>query len=526
MMDELVPRNEGMEVLDVLDAALERVLAGESVAGVLAQYPEQAQELEGLLMAVQSVGSLSPVKMPAAGQQQSDRHAFLEQVRQLQSSSQSDDSLLRQLVARLRLPGVFRPAGTRHTRKRKERREMVPVLARLMLMFGLAFGSVGGTAALAAGSLPGSALYPVKLAAEETRLEMAADPAVKAELAMAQVQERTQEMVQLAQQGEAPETAVMTRLQEQLQQSLRLGAELPEEEFGQWMTRTQQMTQTQAQALDAAGAAAGPEAQAQLQAANRLMNQVRQQVETGLEDPTALRQQLRSGQAWAVEDDDPDGSTDVESGDRLRTRDASCLDGDPECIPAGDANRYGQESEDSAAGPGQPGGNPDGPCEVGDPDCVPTGDANRYGPQAQGAGPGEPGGNPDGLCQEGDADCVPEGDANRYGQESEEPAAGPGEPGGNPEAPCQLGDPNCVCNADGTECEPVGDSNPAQDSGAGQYGSQAEGAGPGEQGGNPEGDGTPAGDENKNQGSQSTPSSDDGGSGSSSGSSDGGSGQK
>ena len=545
-----------MEELDALDAALAEMWtdgAGTDTAAAvegLERYPELAP----LLAAARAAQVLVSVAMPTVAQDEADRQAFVALLPQRVAVGRSSDVVPgenraenRSLVQRwlARLPESLRPAAAGRdgvTRQSNGRRQMVPVLARLALAFVLTFGSLGATMAAAADSLPGSALYPLKLAGEQVRMSVAGDPAARADLGLEQVQERCQEMVSLAQRGRAPDVPAVNRLQEQFQRALEVGANLPDEDFEPWLARTQQMAQTQSQAMERAAGMTGEQAGEALLAGSRMMNQVRQQVEAGLGDTYTLRQRLRAGMAWQSDEEPVEPAVTESSA-------GTCPNGDPDCVPDGDANRYGQDAEAPAAGPGQPGGNPDGPCELGDADCVPDGDANRYGQDAEtpAAGPGQPGGNPDGPCDLEDPDCVPVGDAhrhrpqieetddgaadltnvcvdgecvpvgdaNRYGQGTDEKSPGPGEPGGNPEATCVLGDANCVCNQDGAECVPVGDAN--------QYGPDALQPGPGEPGGNPDGDGTPAGDENQNQNGQSDDSTGSGGSGDGGGSSGGGS---
>ncbi|MGB3903741.1 MAG: DUF5667 domain-containing protein, partial [Anaerolineae bacterium] len=76
----------------------------------------------------------------------------------------------------------------------------------------VAIAGAGGGVVLAADSLPGDLLYPVKLISEDVRLALPLKPADRAELAMAFVRERVQEMAQLANQGEVIPDTVLTRM--------------------------------------------------------------------------------------------------------------------------------------------------------------------------------------------------------------------------------------------------------------------------------------------------------------------------
>jgi hypothetical protein len=489
------------DLTDALDAALERLRAGESVPAILARYPAQAEALIPLLNVATALETIRPVEMPPSDTLLVDRNDFLAEITRWQLEAVSPGPLMRLKgwIAHCipwQLPKL--------TSQRKEQRRMSALLVKATLIFTMIFGSAGGAAALAAESLPGSPLYPAKLAMEQVRMDMARDPADQAALNLTLAQVRTQEMERVALAGSVPDDATLTRLQTHLNQTLRLAAQLPDDAMLGLLTQVRQMTQTQEQALQQAQTRAAEPAQEPLRQATRLLNQVRQDAEAGLQDPQTFRWRHTEGRPPEAPPQPtmmprPGGvitpTTPISSPQRVGpcptgncepagdqnqygpqpgqpgpgepggNTDGTCTD----CKPAGDQNQYGPQPDQP--GPGEPGGNPDGPCT----DCEPAGDQNQNGPQPGQPGPGEPGGNPDGTC----TDCEPAGDQNQYGPQPDQP--GPGEPGGNPDGTC-------------TDCEPAGDQN--------QYGPQPDQPGPGESGGNPDGtctDCEPAGDQNQNQ---------------------------
>jgi hypothetical protein len=290
---------------------------------------------------------------------------------------------------------------------------MSALLVKATLIFTMIFGSAGGAAALAAESLPGSPLYPAKLAMEQVRMDMARDPADQAALQLTLAQVRTQEIERVALAGSVPDDATLTRLQTHLNQALRLAAQLPDDAMLGLLTQVRQMTQTQEQALQQAQTRAAEPAQEPLRQATRLLNQVRQDAEAGLQDPQTFRWRHTEGRPPEAPPQPtmmprPGGvitpTTPISSPQRV----GPCPTGN--CEPAGDQNQYGPQP--GQPGPGEPGGNPDGTCT----DCEPAGDQNQYGPQPDQPGPGEPGGNPDGTC----TDCEPAGDQNQNGPQPDQ----------------------------------------------------------------------------------------------------------
>ncbi|MFQ5594998.1 MAG: DUF5667 domain-containing protein [Anaerolineae bacterium] len=164
----------------IVDDAFSRLEAGQPIEAVLNQYPQQTEALRPLLETV----SLS-------------LHAYT----YTEPASRAGMARGRQRF----LSEAARRAEKRRTRQRPlawlwpARRWAVTVAALLVL-----FLAASTTAVVAsANSLPGSPLYPVKIAAEEVRLTLTRAPEPRARLHMERAQRRNQELNALLAQ-EAP----------------------------------------------------------------------------------------------------------------------------------------------------------------------------------------------------------------------------------------------------------------------------------------------------------------------------------
>ena len=119
---------------------------------------------------------------------------------------------------------------------------MTPILLKAAFVFAVAFGSLGGTLATAAGSLPDSAIYPIKLAMEQARLTLEKEPAAEAELQLAFAQTRVQEMVRQAAKGEVPTEALLNRLQNHMGEAYHLATQAGEQEMYDLLVQASEMT--------------------------------------------------------------------------------------------------------------------------------------------------------------------------------------------------------------------------------------------------------------------------------------------
>jgi hypothetical protein len=172
---------------EIIDSALDQLAAGKSPAAILAEYPEHAEELSGILAMVQPAMSLPKNTVPKP-------------VRR------------RRYVAALHVPWQIRF-------QRIIRIALIPATA--------VFIFVGGTELVGAAqnSLPGDTLFPLKLAAERTRVAINTDPNDKANLELAYSQKRlTDVQTVLQQENSSPDqkVAALNELKDQTQKTFAL----------------------------------------------------------------------------------------------------------------------------------------------------------------------------------------------------------------------------------------------------------------------------------------------------------------
>ncbi len=388
---------------DVLDRALAQQQRQEPLPQILANFPDEAQALRPLLETAATLELLQPVEMPAAADRLADRAAFMAQLDQFAAPPVSPGFLVRLKgwlgQHRLNTLPIF---------QQKESQKMSVLLLKAALVLTMVFGSVGGTAVLAAESLPDSPLYPIKLTIEETQLALAKNPAQEAALQMAFAQNRAEEIQQMTQKGDIPDEATLQRLQTHWQEALQLAAASPEGAMTTLLVQAQTMVQNQEQAMMNVQMGLGDTAVNRLQQANQILTRTRAAIETGLQDPQTFRHQ--HGQ---IPDEMPQPP-------------APCPDGN--CGPRDEMPQPVQPP----LGNGYPGpGMGNGECNT-PGSCDPMGDENHYGQDPMNGGQNGPG---DGDC----TDCNPMGDENHYGQD--------------PMNGGQNGPGDC------TDCNPMGDQN-------------------------------------------------------------------
>ncbi|MFC1976041.1 DUF5667 domain-containing protein [Chloroflexota bacterium] len=459
-----------VNLTDIVDTTAKRLISGEPIPIILADYPTQAEVLQPLLHTAAMLETLRPVEIPSPESLQADRDEFLAKVTDLQQQPVSTGPLnrLKEWIVH-----NFPWHSLNLAQQRKEQWRMSSLFIKTMLIFSVIFGSVGGTAVYASNSLPDSPVYPLKLTMEQVQLALTTDPIAQANIHLNLAQERTQEMERMAQQGSVPDNATLTRLQQHLNQAFQLAAQLPNEQMQGLLTQTQQMLQTKTQQLTQTQAQVNEPTQEALRQANQLLNQAQQEAEAGLQDPRTFRWRHTHGQdseppggPCASEDCEPEGNQNQQQNGPPPEAPAGPCETD-DCEPVGDQNQNQNQHQHQNQN-GSQAQEPGGPCPT--DECDPAGDQiqnqnqNQHQHQNDSQSP-EPGG----PCLTDE--CEPEGDANHYGQQADRPGA-------------PHNDPNCE-----GDCDPVGDQH--------QNGSPPEEQpGPGEPGGNPDGNenhhGTPS----------------------------------
>jgi hypothetical protein len=202
--------------------------------------------------------------------------------------------------ARLRAGKASRPLSVTDTIERQQprrRRKMNVLLAykvlAVVMAIAIAVGAGGGGIAVAADSLPGDFLYPVKTFSEEVKLLLTWDPATEAELNMAFASERVREMTQLAARGDDVPEDVGARLTRHMEQAMVEIARARPEEVPALLTRVMERARVFQQTLEQAQVAAQEKYRTQLRQAAQVMERTREEAEAGLGDPLRFREQYQ-----------------------------------------------------------------------------------------------------------------------------------------------------------------------------------------------------------------------------------------
>ncbi len=174
------------EIEQILDHSLSEVLGGkETVEGVLARYPELAEELRPRLEAAMWLERGKGALAPRPGFVSASRARLVAQIKAEQAAATAvppkTESIWSWLVA------LGRPA---------QRRFAFQAALVLLLIVSIVAGSTG-LAYAAQDALPGEALYPVKLALEQVELLTTYDLADEIRLHMSFAQNRLYEAQQL-----------------------------------------------------------------------------------------------------------------------------------------------------------------------------------------------------------------------------------------------------------------------------------------------------------------------------------------
>ncbi|MGC8839558.1 MAG: DUF5667 domain-containing protein, partial [Anaerolineae bacterium] len=192
----------GFEVL--LDQAAGAVLQGGDPAAVASQYGEAGNRLRPLLEVVARLQVLREPPPPAslaAGRARFLVHAQDLRARRAARRSHGSPGIVAWPWPRLG-DALLRPVMS-------------------LILVALLFSLVGYTAQAASASLPGSPLYPVKLAMERTQVALAPDQEIEAHLEVAFTTRRLDEIHRLAEAGHPPDPASLRRLEHQWEAALR-----------------------------------------------------------------------------------------------------------------------------------------------------------------------------------------------------------------------------------------------------------------------------------------------------------------
>lgn len=193
----------------ILDKALARLEAGERVEDILADHPSQRDDLSQLLMAAQG---LSLLRAAPRTPSEAGLATFLDQARAVQAEAARTHHRWKWLAGRL---DTFKDLCW----EPRTRLVVGPLLAFVMLLALMA-----GMIALAADSLPGDLLYPVKLTAEELRLSFSADVSDRIQRHLSRARARSEEIQRLSEAGRPISEVTLLRMRASLEATLLAAA--------------------------------------------------------------------------------------------------------------------------------------------------------------------------------------------------------------------------------------------------------------------------------------------------------------
>jgi len=220
----------------VLDKALARLAAGEPLEAILADHPLQRDELIPLLAVARELSSLQTVPPPTNAE--AGLAAFMDEARVLRAEPAPQRCYRRWLDDWLML--LNRLLQSPQTR---------PVLGAVTALVVLLV-STGGTMALAADSLPGDWLYPVKLAGEEVRLSLISDQSDRAQYHLVRAQTRAKEVQRLAEDDGSLDEVTLVRLNQSLEASLLAVASADRSDIPRLLVAIEEMAIEQAALLN------------------------------------------------------------------------------------------------------------------------------------------------------------------------------------------------------------------------------------------------------------------------------------
>ena len=170
----------------------------------------------------------------------------------------------------------------------------------IILAISLILGGSGITAVSAQGSLPDSALYPVKLLTEDIQFGLTSDPLEKWELSLQLSVQRLTEIRTMLANGTIPSEPVLQRLETRLTQTLQLASSLEEPLATQALVQTQTQLETQTRLMLQTQVATS-QGQAMMARVQEMIQERLRQAQTGQENPlqlhaAATQQQLQDQQ--------------------------------------------------------------------------------------------------------------------------------------------------------------------------------------------------------------------------------------
>ena len=206
-----------------LDECLSQLNTGEfSLDEVLAHYPEHEAELRPLLQMAMRIGQV-PKAVPSPAARAAGRQQLLAAVaKKRREQAQARPGLLRRLEqsASILMQPLMRP--------QRQPLRLAQAIAALLLIVSLISA---GTVRVAAGSLPDSLLYPIKLTTERVQLALTTTPAGKARLHMSYSERRLEEAKAMLEAGKGMSEATLEAMENERNAALMAIGRTPEAEW-------------------------------------------------------------------------------------------------------------------------------------------------------------------------------------------------------------------------------------------------------------------------------------------------------
>jgi hypothetical protein len=231
---------DSLDFEHVLSICLDRLRDGDTLEACLASYPSHARQLAPLLRVAAMLQTPESRPMPTEGLHASEAR-FLTHAARLRARQQT--------TSPARQGGVF------STLMVSTRRLILATIVSVLLLGGvLGAGSVSA----ASGSLPGSRLYPLKLATEALVSSVALTPRLQTRIHLAWAERRLHETEALLARDGAVDESVLAALEEQTEQALAASEQAGSDQLTAVVTYTEQQQAVLSRLLNKAPQAARP----------------------------------------------------------------------------------------------------------------------------------------------------------------------------------------------------------------------------------------------------------------------------
>ena len=270
----------GRRLERALDECLSQLNTGEfSLDELLARYPEHEAELRPLLQTAMRIRQV-PRAVPSPEAKAAGRQRLLAAVaRKRREKARARPSMLSRLgqSAAILVQPLVRP--------QRQSLRLAQAIAALLLVFSLISA---GTVKVAAGSLPNSPLYPIKLTAERVQLALTTTPVKKARLHMTYSQRRFEEAWALWTASKDVSETVLEALKRENNGALEAIRQVPEEARLDLLAEFIRLTEEQ-KALKEIKPEASPPDQKAVEETLETIGEYQQLAKEAIENPSVLR---------------------------------------------------------------------------------------------------------------------------------------------------------------------------------------------------------------------------------------------